>query len=84
MDRTKSQFKLPEYEIDKGDTLKAVSEKFGVSDPTLSSWKRSGRPSVKSGPDEDIKLLRLENEYLKKKVADYETRAYSIGLLIVH
>jgi transposase-like protein len=62
-------------DLDRGETLKAVSEKYGVSIPTLSSWKRSRRPSAKGSSGDDIELLKPENEYLKKKVAYYESRA---------
>jgi transposase-like protein len=54
-------------------TAKDIAAKVGVSYPTMMNWK-SEASNVKAGkhPENDIELLRLENEYLKKKLAYYE------------
>jgi hypothetical protein len=46
-----------------------------VSVPTQSSWNRSRKPSAKISSGDDIELVELENEHLKKKAAYYESRA---------
>lgn len=67
--------------LDAGQTGKAVAKELGISYPTLINWKReransSGAEvphhSVDSGIE--LELLRLENDYLKKRMeTDDET-----------
>jgi transposase-like protein len=35
------------YALEKGDTLKAVVERLGVSEPTLQAWRRGQTPGGK-------------------------------------
>jgi transposase-like protein len=55
-------------------TAKDIAEKIGVSYPTIMNWKSGAVAQGKAGraADSDMELLRLENEYLKKKLAYYE------------
>ena len=54
-------------------TAKDIAEKMGVSYPTIMNWKNDV-PNGKAAraAEADIELLKLENEYLKKKLAYYE------------
>jgi len=35
------------YALEKGDTLKAVVERLGGSEPTLQAWRRGRRPAAR-------------------------------------
>ncbi len=56
-----------------GNTGKAVAKQLGVSYPTIINWKRSSSPGETPVPqgratDAELQLLRLENDYLKKRM----------------
>lgn len=54
-------------------TAKDIAAKIGVSYPTIINWKNEQSNGKSRGtPVDDIELLKLENEYLKKKLAYYE------------
>ena len=68
-------------ELVNGATLASVSNKYGVSVAALSTWKRGAnsapvpdtQPSEPSTQDADeLTFLKLENQYLKAKVARLE------------
>jgi transposase-like protein len=62
-------------------TLASVSNKYGISVATLSTWKRganyapsmeSQSPELSTPVDAELNFLKLENQYLKAKVARLE------------
>jgi len=65
-----------------GERRADVAKELGVSLPTIHNWmaaaggtgKRRAGP-VKGGRNDELELLRLENEYLKKKITYLETRS---------
>jgi transposase len=59
-----------------GKTLKEVQAEFKVSVPTLIAWKKGTKTGAKKSGSKsgsnDLALLKLENEYLKKRLAFFE------------
>jgi len=57
-------------------TVKSIAEKTGVSAATIQNWKtgKSSYKPRKARTDSDVELVRLENEYLKKKLAYFESK----------
>lgn len=57
-----------------GRTGTSVAEELGVSYPTIINWKRtmargdSSSAEPRISRDDELHLLRLENEYLKKQM----------------
>lgn len=65
----------------KTQTLKAVAATTGISIATLSIWTSEARKAsgaatagVIASDSEDLEMLRLENEFLRKKVALLEKK----------
>ena len=47
------------YAQEKGDTLKAVVERLGVSEPTLQAWRRGQTPGSKKTPRSEPRAAPL-------------------------
>jgi hypothetical protein len=47
------------YALEKGDTLKAVVERLGVSEPTLQAWRRGQTPGNKKTPRSEPRAAPL-------------------------
>ncbi len=55
-----------------------VAKEIGVSMATINSWMAASggtrRQKSNSGPADEVELMRLELEFLRKKVAYYERK----------
>jgi transposase-like protein len=61
-----------------GKSAKEVSDTLALGYSTVMNWtkkkvaKKKSSKKKSASPSDDIELLKLENEYLKKKLAYYE------------
>ena len=65
-----------------GERRVDVAKELGVSLPTINNWLatasgagRSRGTRKKAGKTDELELLRIENDYLKKKIAYLESRS---------
>jgi putative transposase len=66
---TQQQMRAVLLEIDKGRTVKEVSEKHGISTATLYRWRSKDRDE-RQPTSERLRSLEVENRRLKSKFAE--------------